>query len=60
MGWYMPEKLHTLTSIARTLGLDYRRMRDREVKPQPVAVVVISGREVPLYRREQFPEVEHK
>jgi len=54
----MPEKLHPVTSIARTLALDYRRMRDREVKPQPVAVVVISGREVPLYRAEQFPQKE--
>jgi hypothetical protein len=51
----MPEKLHTLTSIARTLGLDYRRVRDKMEKPQPVATVTINGREVALYRRDQFP-----
>ena len=50
----MTEKLHTLTSIARLLGLDYRRVRDHMVKPQPIAVVVISGRELPLYRAGQF------
>jgi len=52
----MTQKLHTLTDIARLLGLDYRRVRDRMVKPQPVAVVIISGREIPLYRRDQFPQ----
>jgi hypothetical protein len=40
--------------MARLLGIDYRRMRDREIKPTPVAVVVISGREVALYSEEQF------
>ena len=52
----MVAKLHTLTSIARMLGIDYRRLRDRVTKPQPVAAVVISGREVPLYCAEQFKQ----
>jgi len=50
----MPKKLHTLTSIARLLGRDYRHVRDHMSLPKPVAVVIISGREVSLYSAEQF------
>jgi hypothetical protein len=52
----MVAKPHTLTSIARILRVDYRKLRDHMVKPQPVATVVISARELPLYRAEQFKQ----
>jgi len=54
----MPIKLHTLTDVARRLGLDYRRLRDREVKPPHVAVVIIGGEEVKLWKLEQFGMLE--
>jgi hypothetical protein len=50
----MPIKLHTLTDVARRMGLDYRRLRDRTVKPPHVAVVIIGGEEVRLWKLEQF------
>ena len=50
----MPIKLHTLTDVSRRMGLDYRRLRDRIVKPQPAAVVIIGGEEVKLWKLEQF------
>jgi hypothetical protein len=51
----MPIKLYTLTDIARKLGRDYRGIRDRDsISRQPVAVTVIGGREMKLYRLEQF------
>jgi hypothetical protein len=52
----MPTNLYTLTDIARRLGLDYRRLRDRTVKPPHVAVVIIGGKEVKLWKLEQFPQ----
>jgi hypothetical protein len=50
----MPQKLHTLTSIARLLGRDYRHVRYHMSLPKPVAVVIISGRQVSLYTEDQF------
>jgi hypothetical protein len=51
----MPIKLYTLTDIARKLGRDYRGIRDRDLRvSQPAAVTVIGGREMKLYKLEQF------
>ena len=56
----MPIKLHTLTDVARRLGLNYRRLRDREVKPLHFAVVIIGGEEVKLWKLDQFGLTEAK
>jgi hypothetical protein len=40
------------------MGLDYRRLRDRTVKPPHVAVVMIGGEEVKLWKLEQFGVLE--
>jgi hypothetical protein len=46
---------------ARKLGRDYRGIRDRDsISRQPVAVTVIGGREMKLYKLEQFGMKEEK
>jgi hypothetical protein len=51
----MPIKLYTLTDVARKLGRDYRGIRDREsISKTPVAVVIIGGKEMKLFKLEQF------
>jgi hypothetical protein len=51
----MPTRLYTLTDVARKLGRDYRGIRDRDsLSKTPAAVAVIGGKEMKLFKLEQF------